>query len=121
MLSLLGRLVFSLGVVLLLMALLARVLRNRAMPGLGRSPVKRDVLQVLARQSLSRTASIAVVQAADRALVVGITDQGVSVLAEIDPTELEAHEPDVPGLPSASPTSRQGVVDLLRDRTTRRS
>lgn len=118
-LSLLGRLVFSLAVVLVLMFLVARVMRNRTMPGVGRLGARRDLLQVVARQTLTRTASIAVVHAADRALVVGITDHGVSVLAELDVSALEPDEPDGESPVTGGPTW-QGFLDLLRDRSVRR-
>lgn len=119
-LSLLGRLVFSLAVVLVLMYLVARVMRNKTMPGVGRIGARRDLLQVVARQALSRTASIAVVHAADRALVVGVTDHGVSVLAELDVASLEPDEPD-DATPIAAGPSWQGFFDALRERSVRRS
>jgi flagellar protein FliO/FliZ len=118
-LSLLGRLVFSLAVVLVLMALVARVMRNRTMPGVGRVGARRDVLQIVARQPLSRAASVAVVRAADRAMVLGITDHGIELLAELDPATLED---DDAGSPTAvAPPTWQGIVDAFRDRTVRRS
>ena len=125
-LSLLGRLVFSLAIVLVLMFLVARVMRNRTMPGGGRIGARRDLLQVVARQPLTRTASIAVVHAVDRALVVGITDHGVSVLAELDVSAFEPDDPDgsIPaGPPSSFPSgpSWHGFLDALRERSVRRS
>lgn len=119
-LSLLGRLVFSLGIVLVLMILVARVMRNRTMPGVGRMSVRRDLLQVVARQPLTKTASIAVVHAVDRALVVGITDHGVSVLAELDVSVFEPEDPDGP-IPGSSSPSWQGFLDVLRERSVRRT
>jgi len=121
LLSLAGRLVFSLAVVLVLMALLARVLRNRTMPGLGRPSVRRDLLQIVARQSLSRSASVAVVQAGERALVLGITETGINVLAELDPEALRPDEPDETQGPLAMNPSWRGFVDVLRERSVRRS
>jgi flagellar protein FliO/FliZ len=118
-LSLLGRLVISLAVVLGLMALLAKVLRNRTVPGIGRAAAQRDLLRIVARQSLSRSASVAVVRAAERALVIGVTDAGVNVLAELDPASLEIDEPD--GDPSVVPAlSWRTFLDTLRDRSVRR-
>jgi flagellar protein FliO/FliZ len=80
-LELVVRIVFSLLVVLGLMWMLAR---------LARRPLSRrgGTLTVLARQQLSRTASVAVVQVADRAFVLGITDGQVTLLGETDPTAL---------------------------------
>lgn len=118
-LSLLGRLVISLAIVLAIMAVLARVLRSRVMPGVGRSAVRRDALQVLARQPLSRSASVAVVRAADRTLVIGVSDTGVSLLAEVDPLSLEPDEPD-DGSPVTLQPSWRGFLDTLRERSVRR-
>jgi flagellar protein FliO/FliZ len=70
----------ALGVVLGLMWALARFVRR---PLTGKAD---RVLNVLARQQLSRNASVAVLKVMDRALVVGVTDQGVRLLTE---TELE--------------------------------
>ncbi|MFI5911190.1 flagellar biosynthetic protein FliO [Dactylosporangium sp. NPDC051541] len=41
-------------------------------------------LTVVARQQLSRGSSVAVVKVADRALVLGVSDAGVSLLADAD-------------------------------------
>ena len=78
------RIFFSLGVVLLLMWGLAKVAR-RPLSGRGGG-----ALAVLARQSLSRNASVAVVRVGERAYVLGVTDQNVSLLAEAEPAAIEA-------------------------------
>jgi len=70
------RAIFSLAVVLFLMWGLARLVRR---PLGGRVA---GALAVLARQPLSRSASVAVVKVDDRALVLGITDAQVTYLAE---------------------------------------
>jgi flagellar protein FliO/FliZ len=80
---LIGRMLLALGVVLGLMWLLARYARR---PLAGR-PDK--VLSVVARQQLNRTASVAVVKVMDRALVVGISDQGVRLLTEAELAPIE--------------------------------
>ena len=120
-LSLLGRQLFTLALVLILMALLAKVLRNRTMPGLGRPSVRRDLLQIVARQPLSRSASVAVVQAGERALVIGITEAGVNLLAELDPESLEPDEPEGGDGPVVMNPSWRGFVDVLRERSVRRT
>ncbi|GIF11064.1 FliO/MopB family protein [Actinoplanes teichomyceticus] len=74
---------FSLFVVLFMMWGLARALR-RPFGGRGYG-----TLTVLNRQQLSRSSAVAVVRVADRALVLGVTDQQISYLGE---TELEAFE-----------------------------
>jgi flagellar protein FliO/FliZ len=78
------RIFFSLAVVLLLMWGLARVARR---PLSGRSG---GALAVLARQPLTRGAAVAVVRVGERAYVVGVTDQNVTLLAEADPDAIEA-------------------------------
>jgi len=82
--ALVGRLVLSLAVVLGLMWIIARRLKKG--PGRVRNG---QLMDVLARQQLSRTASVAVVRVMDKALIVGVTDGQVNVLGE---TELDAVE-----------------------------
>ena len=82
MLELTVRLIASLAVVVGLMLLLARLVGKRYGTRAG-SPV-----QVLHRQALSRSASVAVITVAGRVLVVGSTDHQVSLLTELDPDEL---------------------------------
>jgi flagellar protein FliO/FliZ len=80
-LELVLRLGFSLAAVLGLFWLVAH-LGSRRLGG------TRALLHVRARQSLSRTASVAVVEVGDRVLVVGVADGGVRLLTELDPTSL---------------------------------
>jgi flagellar protein FliO/FliZ len=78
MLGFAARITLSLAAVLGLMWLLARM---------ARKPLKAraaGAVAVLARQQLSRNASVAVVRIADRALVIGVTEAQVSLLAETD-------------------------------------
>jgi flagellar protein FliO/FliZ len=138
------RIGFSLLVVFGLMWGLAKLARR---PLGGRHGT--GSLSVLHRQQLSRGSSVAVVQVAGRALVLGVTDQQVSLLGE---TELEAFEkhphpakrrhtelvPDdvLPAdvLPAGvlpveshgrlagsalSPRTWRSTLDFIRDRTTR--
>lgn len=84
------RLVASLAVVVGLLLLLARVVGKR-FTGHAGAPV-----QVLHRQQLSRSASVAVVTVGSRVLVLGTTDQQVSLLAELDPDELAAEDLEDP-------------------------
>ena len=79
-----GRMLLGLGLVLGLMWLIARYAKRP----LGGRPD--GVLSVLARQQLTKGSSVAVVKLLDRALVVGVSDQGgVQLLTE---TELEPLE-----------------------------
>jgi flagellar protein FliO/FliZ len=127
------RIGFSLLIVFGLMWGLARVVRR---PLGGRHGT--GSLSVLTRQQLSRGSSVAVVQVADRALVLGVTDQQISLLGETDLEAFDRHphehrkatlEPDSV-LPSAhphagldgsvlSPRTWSSTLNFLRDRTTR--
>jgi flagellar protein FliO/FliZ len=81
--ELVGRLLISLVVVLLIVWFLGRRLRR------GGRIKDTCLIDVLSRQQLTRTASVAVVRVGDKALVIGVTDTGVNVLGE---TDLEAAE-----------------------------
>jgi flagellar protein FliO/FliZ len=83
MIEVTARIAFSLLVVLLLLWGLARVARR---PLAGRAG---GAMGVLARQPLTRSASVQVIRLGDRALVLGVTDQNVTLLTETDPTVLE--------------------------------
>ncbi|GGD21308.1 flagellar biosynthetic protein FliO [Nocardioides daphniae] len=86
MLELTLRLVFSLAVVVGLLLLLARFGARRFAGGAG------SLVHVVHRQPLSRTSAVAVVTVGSRVLVLGTTEQQVSVLAELDPEELVTEE-----------------------------
>ena len=83
MLGLVVRLVCSLAVVLGLLLLIARF-AGRRFQGRAGAPV-----QVLHRQPLSRGSSVAVVTVGTRVLVLGITEQQVTLLTELEPDEIE--------------------------------
>jgi flagellar protein FliO/FliZ len=131
-LTLLVRVVVSLGVVLAVMAAAAAVLRRSGVVGAaaGRRGMRRRGLpvEVIARHGLSRTSSLAVVQLGERALVLGVTEHQVTLLTEIDPAEL-AGPPELddtlvgPAGPGMGPGTLPWKVALeqLRERTVRRS
>jgi flagellar protein FliO/FliZ len=104
MFELLIRIAFSLLVVLGLLWGLARLAR-RPLGGRGGG-----VLEVLARQQLSRGSSVAVVRVADRALVVGVSDAGVSLLASADLTQFEQAPRAPAGAGFAEGGARGGLV-----------
>lgn len=87
MVELVVRVVFSLAVVLGLLWFIARS-SSRRFGGPARSLVR-----VVARQPLARAASLAVVEVGDRVLVVGVSENGVRLLTEMDPSELPLDEP----------------------------
>ncbi len=84
MFELVLRIGFSLLIILGMMWGLARLVR-RPLTGRGHG-----ALMLLNRQQLSRGAAVTVVKVADRAMILGVTDQSVSLLGE---TELEYFEP----------------------------
>ena len=92
MIELALRVVCSLSVVFALLWALARLARR----GVGSRGS--GVLTVLARQQLSRGSSVAVVKVADRALVLGVSDQGVSLLADADAHLFDQPVADAPPL-----------------------
>ena len=85
------RIGFSLTVVLGLMWAFGRMYRNRTRRHGG-------ALDVIARRQLTRGGAVAVVRVADRTLVLGVTDQRVSLLAEAD-------LPAEPSLPAGRPVT----------------
>jgi flagellar protein FliO/FliZ len=133
MIELTLRVIFSLAVVLFLMWGLARLVRR---PLGGRSA---GTLSVLARQHLSRNASVAVVKVDNRAFVLGVTEAQVNLLAE---TDLAAFEPATATAPGPEHQARHAApgtelegrplagsalsaatwsqaIEFLRDRTSR--
>lgn len=125
LLSLFARLLVSMALVLLVMALAGRALRKRALPGIrGRQKVA--PIEVLARQGLGRTASVAMVRAGGKVLLLGVTDTNVNILGEAD--DLGLLVDDGPGadwtaLPGDGPTrpgwTWKAMLDAARERTVR--
>ena len=73
-----GRMLVSLAVVLGFMWLIARRMKKPGRAG------NANLVDVLGRRQLSRTASVAVVRVLDQALIVGITDGHVSLIGQTD-------------------------------------
>jgi flagellar protein FliO/FliZ len=109
MIELTLRIVFSLLVVFGLLWGLARLAR-RPLAGRGAG-----ALRVLARQQLSRGSSVAVIRVADRALVLGVSDAGVTLLADADPDLFEAPASRVPDEPARSGSGPLAGSALSRD------
>ena len=82
------RLAFSLAIVVGLLLLLARVAGRRFQGKAG------SVIQVVHRQPLSRGSGVAVVTVGERVLVLGTTEQQVTLLTELEPEELLLDELD---------------------------
>ena len=136
--ALMARLVVSLGVVLGLMWVAAKLLQRQTGGSRGGRLARTTPISVLARQSLGKNSSVAVVHAAGKALIVGITDSQVTLLAEGTIEELTEEPQDpattitaaagtrapwaaprTPGAAAFSPWT--AMLETLRDRTTRRS
>lgn len=83
------RVVFSLAAVLGLMWFLAR-LASRRLDGPGAALVR-----LVGRQTVGRSASVAVVAVGQRLLVVGVTENGVRLLTELDEDDLAVPAPTV--------------------------
>jgi flagellar protein FliO/FliZ len=139
MLELTVRLIASLAVVVGLLLLIAKV-GGRRMRGRSGS-----LVQVVHRQPLSRSSAVAVVTVGSRVLVLGTTEQQVSVLTELDPDELDelaepaadlvlvpgeddengaptqiaVLQPVAPATPATAPGSRAGARRALPTRAAR--
>jgi flagellar protein FliO/FliZ len=83
MLELTIRLIVSLAIVVGLLLVLARFGARKFKGNSG------ALVHVVHRQALSRTSSVSVVTVGTRVLVLGTTEQQISVLTELDPDELE--------------------------------
>jgi len=82
--AIIGRMLLALVLVLGVMWALARWARKPMGVGKGER-----VMTVLARQQLSRSSSVAVLKLMDRALVLGVTEQGVQLLTETELAPIE--------------------------------
>jgi flagellar protein FliO/FliZ len=137
------RLVLSLAFIAAVLLFAARVAKKR---GLGQG---NGLIEVVARQRMGRTSTVNVVRIADVVLVVGATEEQVTLLAEVDaeavdaalaerrgPTRIGPAEADTGSAPPAlaartssgalagSVFDRNGwgtFVNQLRERTVRRS
>ena len=87
MIELILRIGFSLLVVMGLLWGLARVIRRPLGVGRHHGP-----LSVLNRQQLTRSAAVTVVRVGDRAMILGVTDQHISLLGEAELDDFEKHE-----------------------------
>ncbi len=129
------RLVLSLAFVAAVLWFAARLAKKR---GLGASG---GLVEVVAHQRMGRASTVNVLRIGDRVLVVGATEQQVTLLAELDGEALEAtlaeraDREGRPALPVASAAGRSGgalagsvldrsawsgLVGQLRERTVRR-
>lgn len=118
-LALMLRVGLSLGAVLGLFALMARGTRR----GFGQSRNRTAPLEVVARQSLVRNASVMVVRAGERQLVLGVTESSVALLAELEHSDAEVNEvartsPEMGFVPKPS---WRNALNSMREMTVRRA
>lgn len=100
MLGLVVRLVCSLAVVLGLLLLIARFAGKRFQGRVG-APV-----QILHRQPISRGSSVAVVSVGTRILVLGATEQQVTLLTELEPDEIDVDVAEPVAAGTSEPAQR---------------
>jgi flagellar protein FliO/FliZ len=99
-----------------------------------RAARRRTHLDVVARQPLGKSASVAVVRVGDRTMLIGITEANVQLLSEVDAALFDENEATselaelaAAATPARGESSRDGsrnavsVMDLLRERTVRRA
>ncbi len=116
--ALLGRMIVSLGVVVGLMFVVAKVARKRL--GTGRRAGDATSLQVLSRQVVGKGAAVTLVRAGDRALLLGVTEHSVSLLAETDLPPEPAADPVSEPAPAMLAPPLANLVQRARDLTVRR-
>jgi flagellar biogenesis protein FliO len=115
------RVIVSLAVVVGLLVLAARFARKQGLAGL-RPTADWARVEVLSRQTLGRASQVAVIRVTGRVLLLGVTDQGVRVLTELEPREdaVPAGSGGTVALPIQLPTSLPAtLMDVLRERTVR--
>jgi flagellar protein FliO/FliZ len=119
------RLIFSLAIVMGLMWAAATVLRKRGVvTGSARRGSGAEI-ELIARRSMGRNASIAVIKVGDRTMVVGVTDHQITKLddtelAVIDLTEEAGSTWTAPAGPASLGTAWKTMLEQMRTRTARR-
>src|SRR6478609_12173422 len=92
------RLILSLGFIAVVLLWAARLAKKK---GLGQG---NGLIEVVARQRMGRTSTVNVVRIADVVLVVGATEEQVTLLAEVDSDAVDA------ALRERRPPARLGTV-----------
>jgi flagellar protein FliO/FliZ len=123
-LVLFARLIFSLAVVIGLMWVAANVLRKRGFTGVAsRRTTRGPQIELIARRPLGRNSSVAVVRVGDRSLVLGVTEQQVTNLGEVELDEIDVIEDNtrtVSSGPSGPASAWTTMLEQMRNRTARR-
>lgn len=102
------RLVLSLGFIAAVLALASRLAKKR---GLGQG---NGLIEVVARQRMGRASSVSVLRVAGRVLVVGATDEQVTLLAEVEEDEVEAALAASPRVATARLTTGAEADPVIR-------
>jgi flagellar biogenesis protein FliO len=119
----------SLAVVIGLMVGVTTFLKRRGLAGFAPTGPRRALpgveVEVLARKTLGRNASVAVVRAGGKGMVIGVTDHQVTLLSEAELEELELEIEDVQrtgvlSVGTGATTPWKTMLEGLRDRTVRR-
>ena len=112
------RLLVSLGVVLTLLVMLARWAKRRGIGGVAAAGSGHEV-ELLSRRALGRGTAVHVVRVGEQVLVLGVTDQQVSLLRELVPAAVPAaatdrpedpEQPEEPRGPLTPPTDFAAVL-----------
>jgi len=120
------RLVASLAVILAMIAGLSWMAKRSKGMGFGLGPTKGAIV-VRSREQLNRAGTIALIEVGDRALLVGATEQSITVLAEGDdllPAEVAVSTDDRTSShtdPDGSVSPRMNLIEMLREWSVRRS
>ena len=102
------RLIFSLAFIAAVLWFATRVAKKRGIGGTGNG-----VIEVIARQRMGRTSTVNVVRIADMTLVVGATEEQITLLAEVDGEAVDAvlREREAARLPRAVHAVPDGMPD----------
>jgi flagellar protein FliO/FliZ len=123
--ALFARLIVSMAVVIGLMLALAHFAKRRGLAPGPRGGGSNVQVEVLARRSLARGSSVAVVRTAGKALVLGVTEQRVTKLAEADAEDFDIELVTTPEAqrtvlqPAQRGPSWKAMLEQLREKTVR--
>jgi flagellar biogenesis protein FliO len=104
LLELVLRLVLSMGLIVAIIVVAAKVMKGRTTLSFGRGQSDGPKLDVLDRTQVARHATVAVVRVGGRGLVVGVTEHSVTLLAEA-PELVDRYE-------QAEASGRRGAFSL---------
>ena len=102
------RLVFSLAFIAAVLAFASRLAKKRGLGG------GNGLIEVVARQRMGRASSVSVLRVAGRVLVIGSTDEQVTLLAEVEEEEVQAALAASPRGVTATAEAAEGAVPAVR-------